>query len=148
MARRLATDGLPAATLACPSAPPDWEEARVFGVVTGTVDKPQVRYFEPRAVTAELLKLAEPVNPAEVFRFTAPCKAQGCGFWRDGKCGVGAAAVAALSAEEDVPLPRCGIRSTCRWWHEHGPAACRRCALVVTEDHGRPAAFSAALAGD
>jgi hypothetical protein len=146
MRARPAVNEQPATALACPSAPPEWEGARVFGVVTGTVDEPQVRYFEPREITPDLLALADPVHPAEVFRFTAPCREAACGFFRNGRCGVGQAAVAALP-DEEAPLPRCGIRSDCRWWEEQGPAACRRCARVVTEDHARPEAFSAALAG-
>lgn len=147
MARRLAEAGQPATALACPSAPPDWEGARVFGVVTGTVDRPQVRYFEPRELTQELLDLAAPAHPTEVFRFTAPCREGACRFFRDGCCGVGKAATSTLEAGDGEPLPRCGIRPDCRWWHEQGPAACRRCALVVTEDPARPEDFARALAG-
>ncbi|MFB2972660.1 hypothetical protein ACE1CD_27180 [Aerosakkonema sp. BLCC-F183] len=29
-------------------------------------------------------------------------------------------------------LPRCQIRSNCRWWKQEGRAACRRCPQVVT----------------
>lgn len=148
MARRLADQGRPAAPLACPSAPHDWEGARVLGVVNGSVDHPQVRYFgTPVELTPQILELAQPVHPEEVFRFTAPCREDGCGFFRNGRCGVGVAAVEGLPEGDDGPLPSCGIRPNCRWWSEHGPAACRRCSLVVTEDPARPEAFAAGLKG-
>lgn len=146
MARRPAGQGRPAAPLACPSAPHDWEGAKLLGVVTGSVERPQVRYTGPTKVTPELLKLAEPAHPEEVFRFTAPCRESRCSFFRDGRCGVGEAAVAGLPEEKTSILPSCGIRRECRWWAEHGAAACRRCSLVVTEDAARPEAFVAALA--
>lgn len=146
MPRRPALADRPAASLACPSAPHDWEGARLLGVVTGTVDRPEIRYLGLRELSPDLLKLAEPARPEEVFRFTAPCREGACSFFRDGRCGVGVAAVEGLADEPDAPLPHCGIRPDCRWWTEHGPAACRRCARVVTEDAGRPEAFAAALA--
>jgi len=46
----------------------------VFGVVNGTADEPRLRHLtEPQPVTLELLELAAPVRPTEVFRFAAPC---------------------------------------------------------------------------
>lgn len=147
MARRSAGRGRPAAALACPSAPHDWDGALLLGVVTGSVDRPQVRYPGPREFGPDLLELARPAHPEEVFRFTAPCRESGCSFFRNGRCGVGEAAVAGLPDELDAPLPQCGIRTDCRWWAEHGPAACRRCSRVVTEDAGRPETFATALNG-
>lgn len=132
MARRA-----PSRELACPSAASDWEGAQLLGVVGGTADAPELQYVEPRPVTPELLGLAGPVLPEEVFRFTAPCRGEGCPQFRGGRCGVAAAAVNHLSEVTEGPLPRCSIRSTCRWWHDEGAAACRRCPTVVTADTAR-----------
>ena len=127
----------PQGQLSCPSAASDWEGAQLLGVVGGTAEAPELQYVEPRPVTPELLELAAPVLPEEVFRFTAPCRAEGCPQFRNGRCGVAAAAVAHLSEAIEGSLPRCSIRPTCRWWHDEGAAACRRCPTVVTADTAR-----------
>ena len=69
------------------------------------------------------------------FRFTAPCVQSACVFW-DGSCRAVQAAhedfdgLAATS--EPAALPECGIRDSCRWWHQEGPAACQVCPYVRT----------------
>ena len=66
----------------CPSAQPDWKGAKVFGVVGGTPDAPETAYLAtPAPVSDELLKLADPVSPDEVFRIAAPCACSGCGHF-------------------------------------------------------------------
>ena len=66
----------------CPSAQPDWEGARVIGVVGGTPERPQTAYLDQaQPVTQEILDLAGPVAPAEVFRFAAPCAGSACGHY-------------------------------------------------------------------
>jgi len=134
-----------AAPLACPSAPPEWEGAELIGVVEGSVAEPQVRFVRRRPVTADLLALAEPVTPTEVFRFTAPCRAEACSQWRNGRCGVAAAAIDHVAPAPQAALPACTLRSECRWWHEQGADACRRCRTIVTDDAARPPEFAAAL---
>ena len=120
----------------CPSAQPDWDGARLFAVVGGTSDKPETAYLDrPQPVTEELLALAGPVEPAEVFRFAAPCAKGGC-------CHFDEAADNCRLVEKTVrlapivfeKLPRCAIRSDCRWWQQEGVSACRRCPQVVTVD--------------
>lgn len=68
------------------------------------------------------------------FRFAAPCAQGACVFW-DGSCRAVDAAHqdfdAAVPAGSD-PLPECGIRDTCRWWHQEGATACRICRYVRT----------------
>jgi hypothetical protein len=118
----------------CPSAQPDWEGAQLFAVVGGTRDRPETAYLDRTAdVTPELLALAGPVAPAEVFRFAAPCAGSGCAHFDGGehKCRLAEKTVRLAHAVVDV-LPRCAIRSSCRWWQQEGPAACRRCPQVVT----------------
>ncbi len=118
----------------CPSAQPDWEGARVIGVVGGTPERPETAYLDQaQPVTQEILDLAGPVAPAEVFRFAAPCAGSACGHF-DGaehKCRLAEKTVRWVEKAVDN-LPKCSIRASCRWWQQEGPAACRRCPQVVT----------------
>lgn len=118
----------------CPSAQPDWEGARVIGVVGGTPERPETAYLDQaQPVTQEILDLAGPVAPAEVFRFAAPCANSACGHY-DGaeqKCRLAEKTVRWVEQAVDN-LPKCSIRVSCRWWQQEGPAACRRCPQVVT----------------
>jgi hypothetical protein len=122
----------------CPSAQPDQEGAVAFGIVGGTAEEPRVGYLEERLpVTPELLELAKPVRPTEVFRFGAPCAEGGCQHFDGAACKLGGK-LAALPAVVDK-LPPCRLRPDCRWFHEQGGAACLRCPMVVTT-HYVPAA--------
>jgi hypothetical protein len=118
----------------CPSAQPDWEGARVIGVVGGTPERPETAYLDQaQPVTQEILDLAGPVAPAEVFRFAAPCANSGCGHYdgKEHKCRLAEKTVRWVEQAVDS-LPKCSIRPSCRWWQQEGPAACRRCPQVVT----------------
>jgi hypothetical protein len=120
----------------CPSAQPDQEGAVAFGIVGGTAEEPLVGYLDqPLPVTPELLELAKPVRPTEVFRFAAPCAEGGCQHFDGAACKLGGK-LAALPAAVDR-LPRCRLRPSCRWFHEQGREACLRCPVVVTT-HYRP----------
>jgi len=118
----------------CPSAQPEMEGALVFGVIGGTPEHPLVGYLDqPQDATPDLLALAEPVEPTEVFRFAAPCAESGCQHFDGGSCQLGRKLVQQLPLGVQR-LPRCRLRPSCRWWREQGPAACQRCPLVVTKD--------------
>lgn len=119
----------------CPSAQPDWAGSVVIGVVEGTAEEPRLAHF-PSAlpVTEELLQMAQPVTPTEVFRFGAPCMGAGCEHFHNQRCGLVTQIVQLLPAVIEA-LPVCGIRSTCRWWQQEGRAACMRCPQVVTDNY-------------
>lgn len=120
----------------CPSAPSDWEGSQVIGIVTGTLDKPEVAYLtSPQPVTDELLDLAKPVDPGEVFRFSAPCSNTRCLHFSaaDSKCRFAEKVVRFASVVTDK-LPACPIRTECRWWQQEGKAACFRCPQMVNID--------------
>ena len=105
----------------------------VLGVVTGTAEVPRVGYLtQPQPVTDELLALADPVKPTEVFRFAAPCAGRGCKHFDGSDCRLVARTVQLLPNVVDV-LPPCRIRPSCRWWQQEGKEACMRCPQVVTE---------------
>ncbi|MBV9931619.1 MAG: nitrogen fixation protein [Alphaproteobacteria bacterium] len=136
-----------AAPLACPSADPDWDDARLLGVVLGTAEEPQTWFTGVRPVDPAMLAAAAPAAPAEVFRFTARCREGACAQFVGGRCRVGEAVAAHLPPAEAQALPQCGLRPACRWWHEQGPAACRRCPAVVTQDSLVRGAYTEALRG-
>jgi len=127
----------PAPHTLCPSAQPDWADAQVFAVVAGTPERPEAAYLDQaQAVDAPLLALAGELHPSEVFRFAAPCANGGCQHF-DGaahSCRLAAKTVALVPMVVHK-LPRCAIRSNCRWWQQEGAAACQRCPQVVTDNH-------------
>jgi hypothetical protein len=118
----------------CPSAQPDWPSARIIGVVGGTPEQAQVAFLDqPAPPSMELLSLAEPLQPTEVFRFTAPCASAACSHFGEGRCRL-ASKIVRLLPKVTSELPPCPIRPQCRWWDQEGPIACMRCPQVVTHD--------------
>lgn len=128
----------------CPSARPEQPGAIAFGVRVGEEAGARIGYLsELVPVDDELLALAEPATPLEVFRFGAPCAQRGCAHFRSGKCTLVERIV------ESVPIavsiaPACSLRSRCKWWDQEGVAACLRCPAVVTSESGAKAELAAA----
>ncbi len=121
----------------CPSVPHDWVGAQVFAVVGGTVEEPEVSYLdEPLTVTQEIVDMAAPVAPDEVFRMAGACATTGCGHYAQDtdRCTLAERTVSLAPAVVHM-LPRCAIRLDCRWWSENGAEACRRCPQVATRDY-------------
>lgn len=118
--------------LHCPSASPDMMGATAIGVVGGTVEQPRVRYLDrPVPVSADLLKLAHPVDPREVFRFGAVCAGTRCMHFNQNRCQLVEQIVNELAPVVAAP-PACSLRVRCRWWAQEGVTACLRCPLIVT----------------
>jgi hypothetical protein len=123
------------ASLFCPSGQPDAQDGAVFGVIAGPPERRRVGYLtEQQPVTEELLALAQPARPQQVFRFAAPCARGGCMHFDGANCQL-AARIASRLAPVVNALPECRIRQTCRWFRQEGKAACLRCPQVVTEVH-------------
>jgi predicted ribosomally synthesized peptide with nif11-like leader len=119
----------------CPSAQPDWSNSVVFAISAGTVEAPEVVHLpELQPVTKELLALAEPVTPTEVFRFAAPCAEKGCTHFDGSQCQLVERIVAGVPTVADT-LPPCRIRQDCRWWQQEGKEACFRCTQIVTNNY-------------
>jgi hypothetical protein len=117
----------------CPSAQPA-EDALVIGVAGGTVAEPRVRPLEhPVPVSLELLALAGPVQPTEVFRFAAPCQEGGCAHFARSTCTL-ASKVVRMLPPVTTGLPPCDIRASCRWFAQEGREACLRCPQVLTHN--------------
>lgn len=124
--------------LSCPSAPPEIPGAVAFGIVDHAATPPEVRYLdEPVPITQELLELAAPLEPREVFRVGAPCQADLCTHWSGHDCQLVERIVKLVPAASLV-TPPCKLRPTCRWFAQAGRSACVRCVYVVTRD-GDPA---------
>ena len=125
--------GSSAEKLHCPSAQPDWKGSMVLGIVQGTPAQPRlVQLGQPLPVTGELLRMAQPVTPTEVFRFAAPCAKGACQHFRSGTCRLASKIVGHLEPVTDE-LPSCAIRDRCRWFAQEGADACFRCPAVVTD---------------
>jgi hypothetical protein len=108
--------------------------ARVLGVVGGTADNPRVGYLEePVPASAELLALAGPVQPTEVFRLAAPCVESKCCHFDGHDCRLATRIVQFLSVASES-LPACRIRKDCRWFAQERGAACLRCPQVITQN--------------
>ena len=123
-----------ASQLMCPSAQPETPGALVLGVIDHDASPPEVQYLDqPQPVTPELLALAEPVRPTEVLRFAATCQEGLCSHWSGHDCSLVTRLVQLVPAAS-LALPPCRIRTDCRWFHQRGREACRRCPLVVTQD--------------
>jgi hypothetical protein len=73
-------------------------------------------------------------TPEKRFRFASPCVEARCAQWTGSRCGV-IDTVLSTPDRPPVPerLPRCGIRSSCRWYAQSGAEACAVCPLVVTD---------------
>ncbi len=118
--------------LRCPSAQPEMEDARIFGVIAGTPDAPRVAYLKKSAeVSEDMLAGLGGIPPTQVFRYGAHCEEHRCAHFSGGRCSLGQR-VAEQLAPVVAELPSCQIRSDCRWYAETGAAACLRCPQVTT----------------
>ena len=120
----------------CPSAQPDMEQARVFGLLGGTRDAPRVDYlsrevdFDPESV-----ELPAGVGPTQVFRFTARCEESRCAHFNGSRCTLAERIRESLDPVVES-LPPCTVRSSCRWYAEQGTDICLRCPQIVTLNVG------------
>ncbi len=118
--------------LLCPSSQPGIAGARVLGIVEHTDNGPDVLYLkEPLLATEEVLAMAAPLQPTEVFRIAAKCQTMNCPHFDGADCGLAARIVQILPAAV-AELPRCQIRNQCRWFQQEGAAACQRCPQIAT----------------
>ncbi len=116
----------------CPSSQPGMDGCRVLGVVGRDGPTPMLQYLErPLPATPEILALAAPLKPTEVFRLAATCAEHKCPHFDGSKCQLATRIATMLPAVVDK-LPPCTIRKECRWFSQEGAAACRRCPEVTT----------------
>jgi hypothetical protein len=116
----------------CPSAQPGMDNCSVLGVVQQDNGQTVVVYAEQRiSATKDVLALTSPLKPTEVFRLSATCAERRCPHFDGNDCRLATRIVRILPAVVD-DLPRCTIRSECRWFSQEGSEACRRCPSVTT----------------
>jgi hypothetical protein len=99
----------------------------------------KVAYLNPApTVDQKFVDVASQGRPPEQrFRFAAPCVTSSCAHWSGARCAVvdHALSVAEGSTESPAatssePLPRCAVRSQCRWFAQRGRDACKACPSV------------------
>ena len=121
-----------AAPKLCPSAQPGMDNCRVLGVVQHDAPIPMLLYLrEPVPATPDVLAMAAPLEPTEVFRLAATCATHKCPHFDGADCQLATRIVRGRPAVVDL-LPACTIRRDCRWFAQEGGAACLRCPQVTT----------------
>src|SRR5262249_49272487 len=115
-----------------PSAQPGMPECRVLGVVQPDGPTPMVAYLNQHVpATPEVLALAAPLKPTEVFRLAATCAEHKCPHFDGANCQLATRVVRILPAVVGR-LPPCVIRKECRWDSQEGEAACKRCPEITS----------------
>ena len=116
----------------CPSAQPGMDNCRILGVVQHDEPAPMLAYLnELVPATPDLLAMAAPLKPTEVFRLAATCAEHACPHFDGADCRLAARVVQLMPAVVDL-LPPCLIRKECRWSSQEGGTACKRCPGIAT----------------
>ena len=116
----------------CPSAQPGIDQCRILGVVQREGPTPMLEYLNQLVpATPEILAMAAPLKPTEVFRLAATCAEHACPHFDGADCQLATRVVQILPAAVDT-LPPCIIRKECRWYSQEGGAACKRCPEITT----------------
>lgn len=118
--------------LACPSAPA--QPGSSLLAIVGSDGR--LAHLSPPIPVDETFVAAASRHgaPEARMRFTAPCLEAGCAQWTGSSCGVIEQVLASgVQEEQPAKLPRCAIRSGCRWYRQEGGAACRACPLVLAD---------------
>jgi len=126
--------------LLCPSA-----RCETGAVLVGMVrDDGAVGHIPQRLeVDDDFVKNANADGMAETrFRFASACVKGKCTRWTDGQCGVVELAADKLADMQTEDLPKCSIRSDCRWFKQRAAEACRVCSFVITDDEASSKAYA------
>ncbi len=86
-------------------------------------------------INREFVEIAHQGRPPEKrFRFGNKCIEEGCKQWTGRKCGI-IDEIIKLPATKSLTteLPKCSIRSECRWFQQSGIRTCNVCPYVLTE---------------
>jgi hypothetical protein len=118
--------------LDCPSAQPDMNGARPFGLISGTAQETRIAFLKKSALDGfNWREKFSDQAATRLFRFGAACEESRCGHFSGGRCTLGQRIKTDLPAVVDA-LPQCLIRPKCRWFAEQGGEVCLRCPQVVT----------------
>ena len=116
----------------CPSAQPGMDNCNVLGVVHHDGPRPLLVYLKhPVPATDDVLAMAAPLKPTEVFRLSATCAEGACPHFDGADCRLATRVARMLPPAVDT-LPPCIIRKACRWFAQEGGVACLRCPEITT----------------
>jgi len=108
------------------------DQCQVLGVVRRNGPAPMLEYLnEHLPAGPEVLAMAAPLKPTDMFRLAATCAEHKCPHFDGADCRLATRVVQILPAVVDS-LPPCIIRKDCRWYSQEGGAACKRCPEVTT----------------
>jgi hypothetical protein len=108
------------------------DRCTVLGVVRHEGPKPVLLYLKaPVPATPDVLAMAAPLKPTEVFRLSATCAEHACPHYDGTDCRLATRIVEMVAPAVDA-LPPCIIRKDCRWFSQEGGAACLRCPEITT----------------
>lgn len=115
----------------CPSGSPHAPESVVLGVRSG--DNGEVAYLaEPVPASEVLGAIPEGIEPTRVLRFASHC-VSACGHRQGNDCTLVQRVLAVPAPHEETrSVPRCHLRSQCKWWTQSGVDACHRCPAIAT----------------
>jgi len=121
-------------TLLCPSSAGVADgSAKVFGIVNQDGPSTRTHYLsKPVLLTSELLDLTAPISSDRVLRVANACVETSCVHFDGHNCRLASRIHENLEPVVSA-LPKCGIRSSCRWWRQEGPEACKRCPQIIRE---------------
>lgn len=77
-------------------------------------------------------------DPESRFRFADRCVQDACTHWSENRCALIGQLIDAATLLEPGSLPRCDIRSDCRWFAQRGHDACGVCPVVVYRPSANP----------
>lgn len=105
----------------------------LFGEIDG---RGQVTYCQVGVPVTKDLLLRLPVaeEAEQKFRFASPCARSACIHWA-GKCSLSSKLAEFQAFKqgeffEEIALPTCAIRTSCRWFLQDGPGMCSKCEIL------------------
>ncbi len=114
----------------CPSGAADRPESVVLGVRSGADGG--VSYLDEPLPAAEVMSMVpEGIEPRRILRFASHCEAT-CANRVGSECGLINRISAVPAPPHAAAVPRCHLRTKCKWWQQKGVDACHRCPAVST----------------
>ena len=119
----------------CPSAQPGMANCQVLGGMegAGSAEGSWLQYLNQYvAATDEVLRMAAPAKPTQVFRLAATCEESKCTHFDGRDCQLAKREVQILPAAVSALAAPCIVRANCRWYLQEGGNVCFRCPQVST----------------
>ncbi len=114
----------------CPSGSANRPESVVLGVRSG--EDGGVSYLAEPVPASEVMGLVpEGIEPRRILRFASHCESA-CANRVGTECGLINRIAAVPAPPHAAAVPRCHLRTQCKWWQQKGVDACHRCPAVST----------------